>query len=245
MSAPAVGAARRLPGAVPPGIRIYAVGDIHGRSDLLAEMIDRIDSDRRRRPVAQALEIYLGDYIDRGPDSKGVIDQLAVRIVRNGAICLRGNHESILERALVDSSVLPHWSQLGGLQTLASYGLSLNDADEHTMRAALQTFRRVLPQTHALFLRCLRNLYSCGDFLFVHAGIRPGVPLDLQQQHDLLWIRDEFLTSTRQHGKIVVHGHTPVSFPEIRNNRINIDTGAWHSGVLTCVAIEASTLLIL
>lgn len=245
MSAPPAGVARRLLGAVPPGIRIYAVGDIHGRSDLLAEMIDRIDSDRRRRPIAQAIEVYLGDYIDRGPDSKGVIDQLAVRIVRNDAICLRGNHESILERALVDSTVLPHWSQLGGLQTLASYGFSLDGLDDRAMSAVLQTFREVFPQTHDLFLRCLRNIYSCGDFLFVHAGIRPGVPLDRQQQHDLLWIRDEFLTSTQQHGKIVVHGHTPVAFPEIRNNRINIDTGAWYSGVLTCVAIEDSTLLVL
>lgn len=232
-------------GALPPGVRVYAIGDIHGRSDLLADLVDRIDSDIRRRPVKRAIEVYLGDYIDRGPDSKDVIDRLAVRMVRHGAICLRGNHESFLEEFLINPEIYPRWIQLGGLQTLASYGLSQGTLDATACNAVQQSLRLAFPRTHQLFLQCLRNIFCCGDFLFVHAGIRPGIPLHQQAKHDLLWIRDDFLMSDQSHGKIVVHGHTPVAYPEIRHNRINIDTGAWRSGVLTCVAIEASTVLVL
>lgn len=237
--------AQRMHGALPPGIRIYAIGDIHGRADLLIEMIERIDSDRLRRPVERSIEVYLGDYVDRGPDSKSVIDQLAIRMVRHGAVCLRGNHESLFESFLSDPRALSHWIQLGARQTLISYGLSPHSFDANGALALQQALRMVLPQTHDLFLQCLRNTFCCGDFLFVHAGIRPGVPLDRQEAHDLLWIRNEFLTSEQSHGKIVVHGHTPVAHLDIRHNRINIDTGAWRSGMLTCVAIEASTLVIL
>lgn len=232
-------------GVLPPGIRVYAIGDIHGRSDLLAEITDRIDNDIRRRPVERAIEVYLGDYIDRGPDSKGVIDQLAVRMIRRGAVCLRGNHESLLEEFLIDPAILPHWLQLGGPQTLASYGIPSGSCDPAAPRITQQLLQTALPRTHQLFLQCLQNSFCCGDYLFVHAGIRPGIPLNQQYPRDLIWIRDDFLTSDQRHGKIVVHGHTPVAHPDIRHNRINIDTGAWRSGVLTCMAIEASTLLVL
>ena len=232
-------------GALPPGVRVYAVGDIHGRADLLADIVDRIESDIRRRRVERAIEVYLGDYIDRGPDSKGVIDQLAVRMVRHGAVCLRGNHESVFEGFLTDPNIWPHWIQLGGLQTLASYGLSSRSSDIGAAIALQRSLRMALPRTHQLFLQCLQNTFFCGDFLFVHAGIRPGVPFNEQNPHDLIWIREDFLSSEQQHGKIVVHGHTPVPHPDIRHNRINIDTGAWRSGVLTCVAIEASSVLVL
>jgi serine/threonine protein phosphatase 1 len=224
---------------------VYAVGDIHGRSDLLADIIDRIESDVRRRPVERVIEVYLGDYIDRGPDSKSVIDQLAVRMVRNGAVCLRGNHESIFEEFLIHPTILPHWIQLGGLQTLASYGLPLGTSDVSASKVIQRELQTRLPRTHQLFLQCLRSTFCCGDFLFVHAGIRPGIPLKQQDPHDLIWIREDFLTAEQQHDKIVVHGHTPVLHPDIRHNRINIDTGAWRSGVLTCVAIEEATILVL
>lgn len=232
-------------GTLPPGVRVYAIGDIHGRSDLLADIVDRIDFDVRRRPIERSIEVYLGDYIDRGPDSKGVIDQLTVRMVRRGAVCLRGNHESLLEEFLIDPRILPHWIRVGGLQTLASYGLVQGTLDVTAYDATQRSLQLVLPRTHQLFLQCLRNTFCCGDFLFVHAGVRPGIPLSQQASHDLIWIRDEFLMSDRSHGKIVVHGHTPVAHPDIRHNRINIDTGAWRSGALTCVAIEASTVLVL
>lgn len=238
---------RTIPASLPANVRIYAVGDIHGRADLLAETIARIEDDLRRRPVKYAFEVYLGDYIDRGPDSKGVIDQLAVRLVQKRAICLRGNHEAILEAFLrSDPATIRHWAQLGALHTLASYGVSLR-----TGAAALSPFelqkslRHVFPRTHDLFLQCLRNSFTCGDFLFVHAGIRPGIPITQQSPEDLFWIRDEFLNSTIDHGKVVVHGHTPVDHPDIRGNRINIDTGAWRTGTLTCIAIEDATILVL
>jgi serine/threonine protein phosphatase 1 len=228
---------------LPPETRIYAIGDIHGRSDLLEETIARIDDDLRRRPIAYAGEVYVGDYIDRGADSKGVIDLLATRMVQNNAICLRGNHEELMEQFLGDPAAFTAWQPVGAMQTLASYGVSLpHDVSLDDLHRA---FVAAFPTSHEAFLRCLRNNIRCGDYLFVHAGIRPGVPLDSQRKTDLLWIREEFLTATTDHGVYVVHGHTPVPHADIRDNRINIDTGAWRTGVLTCIAIEGSDILVL
>jgi serine/threonine protein phosphatase 1 len=234
---------RSVNASAPSDTRIYAVGDIHGRADLLSEIIARIDDDIRRRPIAHTIEVYLGDYVDRGPQSKTVIDLLTVRLVANGAVCLRGNHEAVMEGFLQDPAILEYWLPLGAMQTLASYGIEL-----HENETAFSLHRRFLdafPRAHELFMQCLRNQFSCGDFLFVHAGIRPGVPLDDQDPNDLIWIRDEFLDDTRSHKRFIVHGHTPVPHPEIRRNRINIDTAAWRTGALTCVAIEGSTILFL
>lgn len=232
--------------STPPDTRIYAVGDIHGRADLLAETLARIDEDIYRRPVPHVVEVFLGDYIDRGADSKSVIDQLAIRMVRNHAICLRGNHEQLMQAFLDDPHAIRHWAQLGAMQTLASYGIMLNAHSTGVTPPSLQqTFLDALPRTHELFLQCLRDYFVCGDFLFVHAGIRPGVPLERQDVEDLLWIRDEFFESSVHHGMMVVHGHTPVDHPEFHNNRINIDTGAWRSGVLTAIAIENSDVIVL
>lgn len=238
---------RTIPASAPVNTRIYAIGDIHGRADLLAETIDRIEEDLRRRPIEHAIEVYLGDYVDRGPNSKSVIDQLAVRLVQQHAVCLRGNHEAIFETFLRDDpATIHHWTQLGALHTLASYGVSMRSGANALSPLELQhSLRRSFPRTHDLFLQCLRNSFVCGDFLFVHAGIRPGVPLMQQNPEDLLWIRDEFLKSTADHGKVVIHGHTPVDYPDIRSNRINIDTGAWRTGTLTCIAIEGTTILVL
>lgn len=232
--------------SIPADIRIYAIGDIHGRADLLYEITQRIEDDLRRRPIKYAIEVYLGDYIDRGPDSKSVIDQLAVRLVEKRALCLRGNHEALLAEFLHDPSVIHHWSQLGAWETFSSYGVTVSDRDGTITPVDLhQSFLKVFPRAHELFLQCLRDSFCCGDYVFVHAGIRPGIPIELQEPTDLHWIRGEFLESTQSHGKYVVHGHTPVSHADIRSNRINIDTGAWMSGVLTCIAIEGETLLVL
>jgi serine/threonine protein phosphatase 1 len=228
--------------STPADTRIYAVGDVHGRADLLAEIMDHIDEDLDRRAVAYAVEIYLGDYVDRGADSKGAIDLLAARLVRNNAICLRGNHEELLERFLSDPRVLKSWLKLGGLQTLASYGIHPRQDRTETAEALQVRFRQAFPRAHKLFLRCLKPWICCGDYLFVHAGIRPRVPLDRQSMHDLLWIRSEFLNSAHHHGKCIVHGHTPVPHPDLRHNRINIDTGAWQSGTLTCVVLEGTSI---
>jgi serine/threonine protein phosphatase 1 len=233
-----------IPASLPPDTRIYAVGDIHGRADLLAEITSRIDEDLRRRPIRDAIEVYLGDYIDRGPDSKGVIDLLAVRLVYHRAVCLRGNHEALMEMFLQDPATLQSWLPLGALQTLASYGVSPRSGrpDANDLQ---RSFVNAFPRSHEVFLQCLRDSFRCGDFLFVHAGIRPGVPIELQDIEDMHWIREEFLNSQQDHGAFVVHGHTPVPHPDIRHNRVNIDTGACWTGILTCIAIEGTAILIL
>ena len=235
---------RSVAASAPADTRIYAVGDVHGRADLLSEVIERIDDDIRRRPIAHKVEVYLGDYIDRGPHSRSVIDLLAVRLVANSAVCLRGNHEAVLEGFIQDPAILEHWQQLGGMQTLASYGVELLDGTE-TVNDLHRRFLSVFPRAHELFMQCLRYQFICGDFLFVHAGIRPDAPIDHQDPNDLIWIRHEFLESERSHGRFIVHGHTPVPHPDIRHNRINIDTGAWRTGILTCIAIDGSTILFL
>ena len=235
---------RSVNASAPADTRIYAVGDIHGRADLLSEITARIDDDIRRRPIAHTVEVYLGDYIDRGPHSRTVIDLLAVRLVANRAVCLRGNHEAVMEGFLQDPAILQHWEPLGGMQTLASYGIEVHDETE----TALDLQRRFLaafPRAHELFMQCLRDKFSCGDFLFAHAGIRPNIPIEQQDVNDLIWIRNEFLDSTLNHERFIVHGHTPVPHPDIRHNQINIDTGAWRTGTLTCIAIEGSTILFL
>jgi serine/threonine protein phosphatase 1 len=235
---------RSVNASAPADTRIYAVGDIHGRADLLSEITARIDDDIRRRPIAHTVEVYLGDYIDRGPHSRTVIDLLAVRLVANRAVCLRGNHEAVMEGFLQDPAILQYWLPLGGMQTLASYGIELRDETETASDLRLR-FLDAFPRAHELFMQCLRNQFSCGDFLFVHAGIRPEIPIAQQDVNDLIWIRNEFLESTRKHQRFVVHGHTPVPHPDIRHNRINIDTGAWRTGTLTCIVIEGSTILFL
>jgi serine/threonine protein phosphatase 1 len=244
MRPPAATNSQSLAAATPANMRIYAIGDIHGRADLLLDVITRIDDDLARRPIGDAIEVYLGDYVDRGLDSKAVIDLLSVRLVKNRAVCLRGNHEALMENFLRDPASLHSWLKLGGMQTLASYGVNLRpgiDTEIDTHRRFWSAF----PRAHEIFLQCLRGTFCCGDLLFVHAGIRPGVSIERQNSHDLLWIRQEFLDSPLDHGKFVVHGHTPVPHPDIRRNRMNIDTGAWRTGTLTCAAIEGTTILIL
>jgi serine/threonine protein phosphatase 1 len=235
----------RISASTPSDTRIYAIGDIHGRADLLIETIERIDDDLERRPIGHSVEVYLGDYVDRGPDAKTVIDLLSVRLVTNRAICLRGNHEDMMERFLKDPAHLEAWSQLGGLATLASYGVVPHPSGNETSGDLHHRFCQMFPRSHLLFLQCLKPWLGCGDFLFVHAGIRPGVPFERQQLNDLIWIRGEFLESQLDHGKLIVHGHTPVPHPDIRANRINIDTGAVWTGALTCIAIEGTSIMFL
>jgi serine/threonine protein phosphatase 1 len=229
--------------SLPPRTRVYAAGDIHGRIDLLLDLIARIDDDMQRRPIEQVFEIYLGDYIDRGADSCGVINVLVERSSTRQLVCLRGNHEAMLETFLRDPASLRDWAPTGALATLASYGVSLTP--KKTAEDLHRRLWAVLPPAHQLFLQHLRDHFICGDFLFVHAGIRPGVPVEQQSVGDMHWIRNDFLESTRDHGYRIVHGHTPVRHPDIRKNRINIDTGAWRTGVLTCIAIEGANVMIL
>lgn len=227
----------------PDGIRIYAIGDIHGRADLLDRLFKQIDADLAENSSPHAIEVFLGDYVDRGPASREVLDRLIERESTHQVVLLKGNHKSLLANFPTDPSILDDWQRLGGLETLMSYGImpSIN-ADAVAQTRLAVAFGQAFPESHRRFLGDLKTSFTCGDYFFVHAGVRPGVPLTEQREEDLLWIRQEFLLCEDDFGKIVVHGHTPVLQPDIRPNRINIDTGAYATGRLTCLVLEADTI---
>lgn len=237
------GKAGRLAGRkprVPEGVRAYAVGDVHGRDDLLGDLLTQIEADIDRRPLARNHIIMLGDLIDRGPDSCGVLERLR-RF--NTAGCelhlVSGNHEEVLLRLLEgEYGILPSWLKFGGEETLESYGADverIRRADEST---GLRLMRAAIPATHQAFLRSLDDTVRLGDYLFVHAGIRPRIELSEQAQCDLRWIRQPFLDDDSDHGFVVIHGHTISSDVVERENRVGIDTGAYSSGRLTALGLE-------
>ncbi len=237
----------RTNASVPPGTRIYAVGDIHGRLDLLDRLLDRIEADRRRREEADTVLVFLGDYVDRGGNSKGVASRL-ISGLPDGVtpLFLKGNHEDLLLTFLDRPGFGLNWLYNGGDVSLLSYGLEaeiIRDA-YHSGPAALaeaaSIFRGLLPKDHLQFYRGLQLSYRAGGYFFVHAGVRPGVALDMQDERDLLWIRADFLDCPHDLGAVVVHGHTPVASPEDLHNRIGIDTLAFHTGKLTAVGLEGS-----
>jgi serine/threonine protein phosphatase 1 len=217
---------------IPSGkTRVYVIGDIHGRSDLLDRMVALISRDLEADPAGDCLTVTLGDYIDRGPDSRGVLDRLVRNPFPTGFVALKGNHEALLEAFLDDPPVVKHWRHLGGLETIHSYRVPVGELMVGKNYAdAAKALRAAIPDEHFAFLKSLKT----------SAMVRPGIPLDRQSVDDLLWIRDEFLSSTADFGKIVVHGHTPTERPEILPNRINIDTGAFATGRLTCVVLGGS-----
>lgn len=230
----------QAPPQVPGGTRIYAVGDIHGRSDLLDVLHDRIGEDLERSPVESATIVYVGDYVDRGMDSSGVLDRLCGApppgVTR---IPLKGNHEAMLLRFLDEPASGAQWRQYGGAETLLSYRVDVARAIARGgLEALAEDFVRLLPAPHLHFLRSLRTFAVIGDYYFCHAGVRPGVALVQQRETDLLWIREAFLNSDQYFGKMVVHGHTPAEEPEERANRICVDTGAYATHRLTCVVLE-------
>lgn len=229
-------------GEVPDSEIVYAIGDIHGRDDLLDRLHDSIEQDLSKVPEGyQATVVYLGDYVDRGPDSKAVIDRLIDRPIKAARrIHLKGNHEDALLRFLAGDKGGESWLTIGGGATAKSYGVSLRNPDSGVLppdvvRAQLHA---AIPQRHLDFLQSLTMTYEAGDYLFVHAGIRPGRDLEEQDPRDLLWIRRDFLKSRRRHGKIVVHGHSSHSDVVVKANRICVDTAAYASDRLTCVVLE-------
>jgi serine/threonine protein phosphatase 1 len=229
---------------LPDGIRIYAIGDIHGRADLLEALLRQIDADCTLYPSSRPIVVFLGDYIDRGPASRQVLDLLLGCQRTKEAVFLRGNHDNFVRRFLSSPAVLDEWRLYGGLETLVSYGLkpSINPGVPEQRQLAKE-LEKSTPERHLEFLDSLNLSFNCGDFLFVHAGIRPGVPIRKQKEEDLLWIREEFLSCEQRFEKFVVHGHTPVRAPDIRSNRINIDTGAFATGRLTCIVIEGAAIV--
>ncbi len=240
-----------LPDArAPEGLRLYAIGDVHGCDGLLATIHERITADLARRPVAAWLVIHLGDYVDRGPDSAGVLRRLLDYQAAGRAEFLVGNHDRFLTDFLADpaSAGFDLWMANGGIETLGSFGLDGLSAAISTdprlrMRLRLELragLAAALPPGAEAFLSKLRPMVRHGDYAFVHAGLRPGVPLEAQELDDLIWIRDRFLASRADHGAVVVHGHTPSERVEVRRNRIGIDTGAVFSGNLTCLVLEGT-----
>ena len=232
--------------SLPAELRIYAIGDIHGRLDLLNELLARISSDIALRPTARPLYVFLGDYIDRGSASRETIDRLIEHGKTHESVFLKGNHELIAIKCLSDRGLFDQWLRLGGLETLVSYGVPAETLANGKQIAELQSaFHGALPQAHFRFFRDLKNSFECGDFFFAHAGVKPNVELSRQKENDLLWIRGEFLMSKDDFGKIVVHGHTPTREIEVGPNRINIDTGAFATGRLSCLVLEGEELSVI
>jgi serine/threonine protein phosphatase 1 len=232
-------AATRQP-AVPAGYRLYAIGDIHGRDDLLAELLASIEADSSARPPAKTVIVFLGDLIDRGPASSQVIERLRTfRPAGVRLVFLAGNHEEVLVRILDgEARLIPDWLRFGGAECLRSYGGDPQLLPKLAPEQAVNAIRAAIPPEHVAFLRSFDDTFRAGDYLFVHAGIRPGVPLAEQSPSDLRWIREPFLTDMAEHGFMVVHGHTIRENVEERGNRIGIDTGAYRHGVLTALALE-------
>lgn len=231
-----------VPPSVPEGSRVYAVGDIHGRADLLARLLIRIAKDAEQAaPVDRRVLVFLGDYVDRGPDSDRVLDILLEGIPLGfEPVFLMGNHEQFMLDFLDKGLLGESWLSNGGRATLFSYGLdALGFCQGTTILADLRAdLQETLPASHRAFLGSLRLSHREGDYFFVHAGVRPGVPLESQDPFDLLWIRGSFLSSREDFGAVVVHGHSIEPEPEVRANRIGIDTGAYRSGRLTCLVLE-------
>ena len=227
--------------AIPPGRRVYAIGDIHGRLDLLEELEGRIARDAARAGAQQNVVVYLGDYVDRGMDSRGVLDRLIEQPLPGFTrVYLQGNHEAFLLQYLHDWKLGPHWLPNGGDMALFSYGVRIMPTErrEEALKAAHAAFVAALPDAHLEFLRRLELVHEEGDYLFVHAGLRPGVPLEAQKPEDLLWIRAPFLNSETDFGHVVVHGHSISQEVQVRPNRIGIDTGAYLTGRLTALVLE-------
>jgi serine/threonine protein phosphatase 1 len=221
--------------------RLYVLGDIHGRLDLLNQLIDAVHRDVDQFG-GNSLTVTLGDYIDRGPNSRGVIERLMTNPFPGDYVALKGNHDAMLSIFLDDPSIGPMWLKLGGLETLRSFGISVpRFTFGQKYKRAAEQLRTVISREHLNFLTCLKTSLTIGHYFFCHAGVRPGVPLGRQSEEDLLWIRDEFTKSKTNFGNIVVHGHTPVAKPEVLSNRINIDTGAFATGRLTCLVLEAAS----
>ena len=245
LSAPSDSETEPTRGWLPSGLRVYAVGDIHGRLDLLQVIVERIRADAETRSEDDVCGVvFLGDYIDRGPHSKGVIDYLMADPLPDfETVFLRGNHESTMLQFLDDISTGPGWLTYGGVNTLLSYGLRPPVTVPPGLRltAVQRQLRVALPPAHRAFLCAMPAYALIGTYLFVHAGIRPGVALECQRDDDMVWIRDEFLRSTLDHGVVVVHGHTIAMQADSLPNRIGIDTGAYATGRLTAVVLEGTS----
>lgn len=229
-------------GSVPPGQRVYAIGDIHGRLDLLDALLALIEADDAKRPQADVQLIFVGDLIDRGPESAGVVDRvMAIKAHLPATRILMGNHEEVFLKALAgDERALKFFCKIGGRETILSYGVTLQQYQEMDYAHLLAELQQRVPPAHRSFVESFEDMVVIGDYAFVHAGLRPGIALDSQKASDLRWIRQPFLDHAPAFERIIVHGHSITEDVEFRSNRIGIDTGAFASGKLTALALEES-----
>jgi len=228
---------------IPDGFLVYAVGDVHGNLRLMMQLLSKIEADAEPYDSDRKIIIFLGDIIDRGADSRAVVELLMrdpFCLPAFECVCLKGNHEQVMLDFLDHPETGYAWFQFGGVETLASYGVRVdgNTSDPANLYKLRDEARRAVCPDHVAFLRTLKTRFSVGDYFFVHAGVRPGISLPRQSVEDLLWIREPFLSSTSFHGKIVVHGHTPYPTLQDHPNRIGIDTGAYATGILTALALR-------
>ena len=230
------------PAALPAGKRVYAIGDIHGRADLLDQLLAKIDADDAARGSADTQIIFLGDLPDRGPGSRQVIERaMALAEARPETVFIKGNHEELMIRVWDgERQTAATFHRAGGRETLMSYGVTADQYDAWDLGDVTDATTRLVPKAHIDFLRAFRPAYRLGDYFFTHAGVRPGIALDDQDEKDLRWIRQDFIESTADFGAVVVHGHTIRDDVEERANRIGIDTGAYASGRLTAIGLEAT-----
>lgn len=226
--------------SVPVGQRVYAFGDIHGRLDLFEELLAKVEADDAARGPADTTFVLLGDLVDRGPDSAGVIDTVMALARRRKLRTLAGNHEEMFLGSFAKMATLRHFLRFGGRETLLSYFPDKTAYEAMSFEEVQAAMPDVVPTAHREFLAGMEDMVRIGDYLFVHAGIRPDVPLEAQQSSDLRWIREPFLEHPADHGCVVVHGHTISDEVVERPNRIGIDTGAYMSGRLTAIGLEGS-----
>ena len=231
----------------PDGYRAYVVGDVHGRLDLLKDLLAQVHAELDREPCGKCLLVFVGDLIDRGRNSAQVLERLRT-YNRAGVepVFLLGNHEEVLLRILGgEPELVAKWLCFGGSECLLSYGVNPEEVAASSDEDGVAIIRAAIPSEHVEFLESFSDSCRFGDYLFVHAGVRPGVELELQSQVDLRWIREPFLSDKSNHGFVVVHGHTISRSVELRPNRIGIDTGAYRTGVLTALGIEGADRLLL
>jgi serine/threonine protein phosphatase 1 len=229
--------------AAPANTRLYAIGDIHGSMVPLRLLHEAIQQHADAHPIERKCLIYLGDYVDRGMESRGIIDLLINQPLPGFEhVFLKGNHEDGMLRFIGGDGNALGWVAYGGIATIFSYGVKPPNpvTDENELRRARTEMAKKLPPSHLDFLANLKRYHIEGDYLFVHAGLRPGIAIEQQRDEDILWIRDEFLRSDFNFGKQIVHGHTITPEADIRPNRIGIDTGAFASGHLTCLVLEGT-----
>lgn len=226
--------------SIPPGRRVYAVGDIHGRLDLFEALISAIEQDDAAAGTAQTTIVLLGDLVDRGPDSAGVVRRARKWQDNRDVRILTGNHEEMFLRSFKDEEMMRHFLRHGGRQTVLSYGVDRNALSEADIEEAQQLMSKAVPESERVYIANFEDMVEIGQYVFVHAGVDPELPLSEQRKQDLRWIREPFLSHSEPLEKVVVHGHTICSDPEDRGNRIGIDTGAYSSGRLTALVLEGS-----